>query len=59
MINFQFVILNVIVVNIKTTYSMKFGSSEWMLLRSGKTVRPVLKIPLNVRRNTYFTGGVM
>lgn len=34
------------------THSMKFGSSEWMLLRSGNKVRPVLKIPLNMRRNT-------
>lgn len=37
-------------VNIKGAYRMKFGSSEWMLPRSGKTVRPVLKRPLNVRR---------
>lgn len=29
------------------TYSMKFMSLEWMLLKSGKRVRPVLKIPLN------------
>lgn len=39
--------------NMNTTYSMKFGSSERMLLRSGKAVRPVLKIPLNIRKHTH------
>lgn len=47
--------LKVIIMSIKATYRMKYGSSEWMLLRSGKTVRPVLKIPLNIGRNTVFT----
>lgn len=50
-----FDILKVIIMSIKATYRMKYGSSEWMLLRSGKTVRPVLKIPLNIGRNTVFT----
>lgn len=39
--------LGCFVEKLQQTYSMKFMSLEWMLLKSGKKVRPVLKIPLN------------
>lgn len=39
--------LGCFVEKLQRTYSMKFMSLEWMLLKSGKKVRPVLKIPLN------------
>lgn len=42
--------LSVKVVAVMETYSMKFMSLEWMLLKSGKKIRPVLKIPLNSKR---------
>lgn len=47
--------------DVVATHSMKFVSSERMLLKSGKTVRPVLKSPLNRKcKRTYiwFQKGV-
>lgn len=42
--------VNFISCEVFATHSMKFMSSEWMLLKSGKMVRPVLTIPLNRKR---------
>ena len=40
-------VLSLNIFQVLVTYNMKFMSLEWMLLKPGKKVRPVLKIPLN------------